>query len=330
MNFVIFYHNNTVFAITIITIFDFLQFYLYTLIIMKLEYILNELTKYQTVKQILKEEFLLSDRLIIKLKNSKQIYLNNIPVFINHKIEHNDNITVDLDFEEVCENIVPTKMNLDILYEDDGLLIINKPHFIPVHPSMDHYEDSLSNGVKYYFDSIGLKRKIRPVNRLDKNTSGIVIFAKNEYIQECLIRQMKFDIFEKEYIAILEGNIDRKKYTINVPISRKENSIIERCVSSNGDNATTIVELIKNYDSYSLVKCYLKTGRTHQIRVHTSYIGHPILGDDLYGNKSNLINRQALHAYKISFIHPLTKRKFEIDASIPNDIKKLIHSSCEF
>lgn len=303
---------------------DFKNILQYTLFVMKLEYIVNELTEYETVKQVLKEEFLLSDRLIIKLKQAKQIYLNNNYAFVNQKLKAGNNILVNLDFEETCDNIVPTKINLDILYEDDGLLIINKPPFLPVHPSMDHYEDSLSNGVKYYFDSIGLKRKIRPVNRLDKDTSGIVLFAKNEYIQECLVKQMKSNMFEKEYIAIVEGIIDKKEQIIDAPISRKENSIIERCVAPNGDNAITVIHLLKTYKDYSLVKCILKTGRTHQIRVHTSYIGYPILGDDLYGSKSDKINRQALHAQKISFIHPITKNKIEIEAKIPKDIENLI------
>ena len=303
---------------------DFFKFSLYTLYVMKLEYIVNKLTKYETVKQVLKEEFLLSDRLIIRLKKSKQIYLNNNSVFINQSVNLNDKIEIDLDFEETSDNIAPTKMNLDILYEDEGLLILNKPPFMPIHPSMDHYEDSLSNGVKYYFNSIELKRKIRPVNRLDKNTSGIVIFAKNEYIQECLIKQMKSNIFEKEYIALVQGVLNKKEQIINAPIARKENSIIERCVSVDGDTAITEVKLINTFNGYSLVKCNLKTGRTHQIRVHLSHIGHPILGDDLYGTKSDLINRQALHAYRIKFIHPITKKEIEIISQITKDIEKLI------
>ena len=291
---------------------------------MKLEYIVNNLTEYSTVKELLKQEFLLSDRLIIKLKKNNQIYLNNKTTFVNKKLEIGDTILIILDFEETCNNIVPTKIALDILYEDEGLLIINKPSFMPVHPSMDHYDDSLSNGVKYYFNSIGLKRKIRPVNRLDKNTSGIVIFAKNEYIQECLIKQMKDNTFEKEYIALVDGFIDKQEQIVEAPIVRKENSIIERCINPNGENAITIIKLLKTYINYSLVQCILKTGRTHQIRVHTSYIGHPILGDDLYGNKSDKINRQALHAYKISFIHPIMNNKLEITAKIPKDIESLI------
>ena len=291
---------------------------------MKLEYIVDNLTKYETIKQVLKEEFLMSDRLIKKLKQSNQIYLNNIPININKTLKIDNSLTINLDFVETSDNIVPTEMELDILYEDDALLIVNKPPFMPVHPSMDHFEDSLSNGVKYYFNSIGLKRKIRPVNRLDKNTSGIVIFAKNEYIQECLIKQMKSSNFRKEYLALIDGILEENNQIINAPVSRKENSIIERCVSLDGDVAITEVELLNTFDNYSLIKCILKTGRTHQIRVHMKHIGHSILGDDLYGEKSELINRQALHAYRVSFIHPIAKNKIEILAELPKDIKNLI------
>jgi len=291
---------------------------------MKLEYIVNNLSEYKTIKQVLKEEFSMSERLITKLKNAKQIYVNNIDfVHINQKLQIGDIICCNLDFEETCDNIVPIKMDLNILYEDDGMLILNKPPFVPVHPSMDHYEDSLSNGVKYYFNSIGLKRKIRPVNRLDKNTSGIVIFAKNEYVQECLVKQMKLNVFEKSYIALVEGIITKEKI-VDKPIVRKQNSIIERCVDINGDNAITIIKPLKIFEEYSLIECTLKTGRTHQIRVHTKYISHPILGDDLYGKKSDKINRQALHAYEIRFIHPITNKNIKIKAKIPKDIEELI------
>ena len=293
---------------------------------MKLEYKITNLTKYNIIRAILKEEFLMSDRLIAKLKNTSQIYINNKPVYINHILSTEDVLSVNLDFNEESENIVPTKMKLDILYEDESLLILNKPAGIPVHPSMEHYTDSLSNGVKYYFEQISLKRKIRPVNRLDRNTSGIVIFAKNQYIQECLIKQMKTDEFKKEYLALVNGSLSKKEQIILAPISRNENSIIERCVAANGSKAITIVELLKNFDNYSLIKCILKTGRTHQIRVHMQFIKHPILGDTLYGVPSDLINRQALHAYKICFIHPITKEKINIIAELPEDIKKLINN----
>ena len=297
---------------------------------MKLEYRVNKQTKYTNIRQVLINEFNLSDRLILRLKRANQIYLNGIPTYVHHEVNINDVISVDISFEEECENIVPTKMDLDILYEDDGLLIVNKSPNVPVHPSLNHYEDSLSNGIKYYFDSQGLKRKIRPINRLDKDTSGIVLFAKNEYIQECLIKQMKTNKFEKEYLALVDGIIAKDEQTIIAPIARKESSIIERCIRDDGDYAETDIELVNTYTNYSLVKCKLKTGRTHQIRVHTQYIGHTILGDTLYGNSSNLINRQALHAYKVKFIHPITKQPMQIECELPEDMLTLVNNNTNY
>lgn len=282
--------------------------------------------KYSNIKEILKSEFHISDRLLRRLKNDNKIYLNNIPVNVNYgNFCTGDIVNIDLNFDEEYDNILPTKMTLDILYEDNYLLVVNKQPNTPVHPSCNHFSDSLSNGIKFYYDSVGLKRKIRIVNRLDKDTSGIVIFAKNEYVQESLINQMKTHTFKKEYIAILDGVIEENTGTISAPIARKENSIIERCVDFyNGDSSITHYNLIKTINSsYSLVHFVLETGRTHQIRVHSSYIGHPIIGDTLYGKFSNLINRQALHAYKVTFIHPITKKIVELEAELPKDMSIL-------
>lgn len=159
---------------------------------------------------------------------------------------------------------------------------------------------------------------------MDKDTSGLVVFAKNEYVQECLIKQMQSKDFQKEYIAVLEGALTKSEGTIDVPIARKENSIIERCISMNGETAITHYCVLKQYSNYSLVQFLLETGKTHQIRVHSSYLGNPILGDSLYGKSSNLIQRQALHAYKIKFIHPITKKVVLYTATIPDDIKSLL------
>ena len=262
---------------------------------MKLNYKIID-NKYYNIKEVLKNYFQISDRLLTKLKKNNKIFLNNTPVFISKELSIGDIISVDLDFEETSENIVPQKQFLDIVFEDEALLIINKPSNVTIHPSMSHFKDSISNGVKFYFNSIGLKRKIRPVNRLDKDTSGIVIFAKNEYIQECLIKQMKNNIFKKEYYAILEGFLTQADGTINAPISRKNNSIIEREINLNGDVSVTHFKLIKNFNSkldnskLSFVHFILETGRTHQIRVHSKYMNHPILGDSSHNLTYQIIN----------------------------------------
>ena len=291
---------------------------------MVLKYIIKENDTFINLKDLLKNYFQISDRLLVKLKHEQKILVNDEKAYVDMPLKPGDLISIYIDFEEDNSNIAPTKMDLDIVYEDDSLLIINKPANMPIHPSMDHYEDSLSNGVRFYFDTIGLKKKIRPVNRLDKDTSGLVVFAKNEYVQECLVRQMRTNEFKKEYMALCSGIFNKKSGTINAPIARKDNSIIERCVSENGEKAITHYEVLKEFTDYSVVKCVLETGRTHQIRVHMSYLGHPILGDTLYGTTSLLISRQALHAYKIKFIHPITKHDLEFTSQIPLDFEKLI------
>ena len=275
----------------------------------------------QTINSTLQNELKISSRLLYKLIKLNKIELNHKPCDTRKTCTLGDTITINFDYKEDNSNIVPTKMDLNIVFEDDWLLVVNKPAGIAIHPSVLHYSDSLCNGIRFYFDKIGLKKKIRPVNRLDLNTSGLVVFAKCEYIQECLINQMKNKQFKKEYLAVCNGFFDKKSGTINLPISRKENSIIERCISENGQTAITHYEVLKEFDNYSLVKCSLETGRTHQIRVHMSAIGHPLLGDSLYGSISDLINRQALHCFNLQFIHPVYNNDLNFWGDLPNDFK---------
>ncbi len=275
----------------------------------------------QTINSTLQNELKISSRLLYKLIKLNKIELNHKPCDTRKTGTFGDTITINFDYEEDNSNIIPTKMNLNIIFEDDWLLVVNKPAGIAIHPSVLHYSDSLCNDIKFYFDKIGLKKKIRPVNRLDLNTSGLVVFAKCEYIQECLINQMKNNQFKKEYLAVCNGFFDKKSGTINLPIARKENSIIERCISENGQPAITHYEVLKEFDNYSLVKCSLETGRTHQIRVHMSAIGHPLLGDSLYGSISDLINRQALHCFNLQFIHPVYNNDLNFWGDLPNDFK---------
>lgn len=272
------------------------------------------------IKEVLRKSLSMSSRLITKIKYN-HLYLNGSHCSVNSTVQPGDIVCVDFNYNEDNSNIVSNpQIKLDILYEDELYIIINKPSNMPIHPSMEHYTDSLSNGVKTYFDSIHLHKKIRPVNKLDKDTSGIVVFAKNEYAQE------NFKPICKEYIAIING-IFSGNGIIDLPIGRKNGSIIERCIDyENGDSAITEYEVIKNISEYnlSIVKCTLMTGRTHQIRVHLANKLSPILGDTLYGSTSNLINRQALHSYHLRLIHPINKKVIDIYAPIPEDISNII------
>ena len=253
---------------------------------MLLKYIVGD---NKNLRSILKDELNISSRLFNKIKN-KYVFVNGEHAIYYRDLNVNDVVEVDFSYDDDNYNNIVSNPDIkfEIVYEDDWLLIVNKGANLPVHPSLNHYDISLSNGIRAYFDKIGLNKTVRLVNRIDKDTTGLVVIAKCEYIQECLIKQMNDDSFIKEYIAIARGLVDSSG-VIDFPIARKDGSIIERCVDLvRGENAiTNYVRLKYNPElDISLVKCRLLTGRTHQIRVHFAYIGHPLLGDSLYGFES--------------------------------------------
>ena len=253
---------------------------------MLLKYIVED---NKNLRSILKDELNISSRLFNKIKN-KYVFVNGEHAIYYKDLNVDDVVEVDFGYDdENYNNIVSNPdIKFGIVYEDDWLLIVNKGANLPVHPSLNHYDISLSNGIRAYFDKIGLNKTVRLVNRIDKDTTGLVVIAKCEYIQECLIKQMNDNSFIKEYIAIARGLVDSSG-VIDFPIARKDGSIIERCVDLvRGENAiTNYVRLNYNPElDISLVKCRLFTGRTHQIRVHFAYIRHPLLGDSLYGLES--------------------------------------------
>lgn len=322
---------------------------------MTLNYKITENDENKTVKAILQNQLHLSNRLITKLKTHQKILVNQQVAWVNEIPPVGALIQVILEIEEE-DNILPQKGDLDILYEDEFFLAVNKPANLVVHPSSYHPDSTLANFVKEYLKN---HKKIRPINRIDRDTSGIVLFAKNEYIQEAFKNLPEKP--QKEYIAIVWGTFSQKQGTISLPIARKPGSLIEREVNfETGQEAVTYYEVMaetsdKTGKSLSLVKVFLKTGRTHQIRVHMSYLGHPLLGDSLYrsmeewGTKvenkkeaekkektekeekeeemaleaNTWIKRQALHAYRLCFQHPITQEKIEIIAPIPKDMQKL-------
>ncbi len=224
-------------------------------------------------------------------------------------------------------DIVPTDGNLDIVYEDEDLIVINKEGDRVVHPSYAHYTDSLSNFLMGYYNRTGQRHIVRTVGRLDRETSGLVIFAKNRHSAALLSKQKENMSRRKEYIALCSGVFEQKEGTVDAPIRRRPEERMIREVHPEGQEAITHFTVLKQYEDFALVKLILDTGRTHQIRVHMAYLGHPLLGDNFYGkdNPDNKgLSRAALHAGHIEFLQPITGEKIVIDAELPDDMKAVI------
>lgn len=223
------------------------------------------------------------------------------------------------------EDIIPEPMDLDIVYEDFDLLILNKKPNIVVHPTKSHQSNTLSNGISYYFLNKGIKKKIRLVNRLDMDTSGLLVVAKNSFAHQQMALQFENNTVEKKYLAIVKGIMEDDYGTIDLPIGREEEKSIRKIVMENGQNALTTYKVVERFREATLVEVKIHTGRSHQIRVHLNHIGHPIIGDILYDESSQYIKRQALHSYYLKALHPRTKEIIEFKTKLPEDIRQLIN-----
>jgi len=274
----------------------------------------NEHTKYN-VGELLKKHFQLSSRLITKLKHTGGIKLNGKTVTVRKEVLVGDSLTVEMP-QSASLNVIPVNLPIDILYEDEDILVVNKPRNMPVHPSMNNYDNTLGNAVMYYYKDVPFV--YRPVNRLDRDTTGVVIIAKTPQAGCDLSRQMQEGKFKKEYLALLSGTPEAEYGIINAPIKRENESIIKRCVSPDGQNAVTEYTIIKKNENSSVAHIKLHTGRTHQIRVHFAHIGHPLMYDYLYG-KEESEKTFCLHCYKLTFFHPVTKEKVCIVCPPPKD-----------
>lgn len=255
-------------------------------------------------------------------KQEKSILRNGVWAYVNEILTEGDVLEVVVKETESSENIVPVYMPLDIVYEDEDILIINKSGNMPTHPSQNHYEDTLANAVMYYYAHKDANFVFRCLNRLDRETSGLTLIAKNMISGAMLSRMIRERQIEKEYIALVEGMADENG-TVNKPIGRVEGSTIERKVDElNGEIAITHYERV-SYDeekNVSTVKLRLETGRTHQIRVHMAYIGHPLLGDGIYNPSNHQTKRQALHCGRLAFLHPVTKKQMVFEQIPPEDM----------
>ena len=266
-----------------------------------------------------------SSQIVTHLKRTENgILLNGIWGRVRDILHEGDLLTITLIESESSENIVPTPLSLDIVYEDEDLMVINKAADTPIHPSQGNYSNTLANAVAYYFLQKNEPFTYRCINRLDRDTTGLLILAKHMYSASLLSNMVKDRKIHREYLAIATGQIPNEGI-IEAPIGRAPGSTIERQIDEEkGDYACTHYKRLAYKNGYSLVSLKLETGRTHQIRVHMKHIGHPLPGDFLYNPDYSVINRQALHCYKLKFIHPLTQKAMCIKSNLPNDMKIII------
>ena len=304
----------------------------------------------QSMNHIIKQQHI-SQRMRRRLRNEGIITVNDEPATWNTLVHGGDHLVMKLTPEQ---EFSLSPMDLDIVYEDEHILVINKAAGVLIHPTSTVRDHTLANGVLYYYQETHQHYDFHPVHRLDKDTSGIVIIAKTSVVQHAFDK--KHTHFYKTYDAIVEGKLPAVPLTINWPIGRKPGSIIERCCTNEGKPARTDITVISHnsinssntivYGSpisdsntiigsnnmadencethFTHVQCLLHTGRTHQIRVHVSQLGYPLAGDDLYGGHLDYIQRQALHAARVSFHHPMTNEWLELSADMPQDMKDLI------
>ncbi len=272
-----------------------------------------------------------SRSMMTQLIDNGNVLVNNILINKKYKVCSDDLITVEIP-EPVPYKAEAENIPLDIVYEDEDLLVVNKPKGMVVHPAAGNYSGTLVNALLYHCKGSlsGINGVLRPgiVHRIDKNTSGLLIVAKNDFAHKSLAKQIKEHSFTREYEAVVMGNLKDEKGTVNAPIGRNPNNRKKMCVTEkNSKNAVTHYEVIKRYSGHTHIKCILETGRTHQIRVHMAYLGHPVCGDEVYGYKTKEkfnFEGQCLHAKKIGFIHPRSNEFLFFDSKLPDYFKEYI------
>lgn len=311
------------------------------------------------ISRFLKEKGYSEQNLVNLKKDEQSIWVNGSCVHQNYVLNKGDSLEVCIREKDSSEGIVPVKMPLSIVYEDEDLFVINKPAGMPIHPSRNNPENSLGNALAWHMKERGMPFVFRCINRLDRDTSGLTIVAKHMVSGAILSRMvaaksrngLTANGIHREYLAVVQGKLESVEGTIDAPIARKEGVCLERVVDFvHGERAVTHYQVIEEENGYSLVLLKLETGRTHQIRVHMKYLGHPLVGDFLYnpkyaGNQIDRveecsgclenysetsqyeINRQALHAYRLCFPHPMTGSLMEFTSPLPEDMHRLINET---
>ncbi len=290
-----------------------------------LTYSITEQEACQTIEQYLRHKGYSSQCIKELKKQWGSILLDGIPQYMRVALQVGSTLTVQIQEENSSEKIPPVELPLDIIYEDEDLLVVNKPADMPIHPSLNNYENSLANALAWYFEKQSKPFVFRCINRLDRDTSGLTIVAKHMLSGGILSSMVAERAIHREYLAIVRGIILPESGTIDAPIGRKGDSIIERQIDYvNGEHAITHYTMQEYKNGHSLLSIHLETGRTHQIRVHMKHIGFPLIGDHLYNPDMEYMTRQALHSHRLLFTHPITGEFMDFTAPLPEDMQQVL------
>lgn len=290
-----------------------------------IDYIIDEDSAGLRVEQFLRRKRYSGQNLSEIKRMPKNILVNGVHYYMRQELSTGDHLQVRICETQNSEKIPPTKLPLDIIYEDEDLLVLNKPAGMPIHPSLNNYTNSMANALAYYFQSQGKPFIFRCCNRLDRDTSGLTIVSKHLVSGSILSDMTKYREVHREYLAIARDSVTPSEGTIQAPLGRKEGTIIERTVDwEHGEDAVTHYKVVKEANGHSLVSLRLETGRTHQIRIHMKYLGYPLIGDYLYNPDMEYMTRQALHSHHMEFTHPITGEHMSFTAPLPEDMARVI------
>ena len=291
----------------------------------QITYTITETDQNLTIEQYLRARGYSSQCIKELKKMPESIQINGKWQYMKHALQADEILTIHLTEETSSEKIPPIELPLTIVYEDEDLLVVNKPAHMPIHPSLNNYYNSLANGLAWYFEKQNKPFVFRCMNRLDRDTSGLTIIAKHKISAAILSTMVANRTIHREYLAIVRGKVQPPQGTINAPIGRKDDSIIERMVDyEQGERAVTHYQLLEYQNGHSLLSIHLETGRTHQIRVHMKHIGFPLIGDHLYHPDMEYIQRQALHSHRLRFLHPITGQEMDFRAPLPPDMAQVL------
>ena len=290
-----------------------------------IDYIIDEDSAGLRVEQFLRRKRYSGQNLSEIKRMPKSILVNGVHYYMRQELSKGDHLQVRICETKNSEKIPPTNLPLDIIYEDEDILVLNKPAGMPIHPSLNNYTNSMANALAYYFQSQGKPFIFRCCNRLDRDTSGLTIVSKHLVSGSILSDMTKYREVHREYLAITRGSVTPSEGTIQAPLGRKEGTIIERTVDwEHGEDAVTHYKVVKEANGHSLVSLRLETGRTHQIRIHMKYLGYPLIGDYLYNPDMEYMTRQALHSHHMEFTHPITGEHMSFTAPLPDDMARVM------